>query len=98
MANPFWFRSFPLFLGFCLLLTLFWSSFHRIGRGVSEASWYTVLGSTSGIGIVQPLSFPLVARPGLKRKRPDPEHSIPFFWHLKQVGSPLSQTIRRFEH
>jgi hypothetical protein len=48
--------------------------------------------------MVHPFNFPRRATPLENRIRPEPEHSIPFFWHLIQEGSVLSQTIRRFEH
>lgn len=70
------------------------------------SSYLTFTGSTSTTispppvrtGILQSLSWPLIATPPTKRILPRPEHSMPFLMHFLHVGSPLSQTILRREH
>jgi hypothetical protein len=97
----------PIFSRLFTLLrraSLDWSAFHLIVRGAAAAAAACLCvsnadsGETSATGMEQPFSFPLCATPLENRIRPEPEHSIPFFWHLIQAGSVLSQTIRRLEH
>lgn len=78
------------------------SFFHRILRGAAVEA----CGCTSSVdsddvpttGTAYPFNRPRWATPVENLIRPGPEHSIPFFWHLMQVGSVLSHMMRRFVH
>jgi hypothetical protein len=73
--------------------------------GQTSAVWNSVvIGSAwnssfpSILAILQSFKRPLLATPAANRILPSPEHSIPFFAHLRHDGSFLSQTILRREH
>ena len=68
------------------------SFFHWIFRGGTivfafafcrcPCPWNVVSVFVRATGMVHPFNFPRLARPSEKRKRPRPEHSMPFFWHF----------------
>lgn len=59
------------------------SFFHCILRGGTIVfAFYRCSCPWHATGMVHPFNFPRLARPSEKRKRPRPEHSMPFFWHF----------------
>lgn len=74
---------FPAFR-FALVVLCCCSFFHWIFRGgpVIVFAFCRCSCPWNATGMVHPFNFPRLAKPSEKRKRPRPEHSMPFFRHF----------------